>query len=46
MTAKASAEFSTARYNPFDYGVVSVWRATRYTCARLRTVAAGVNSHH
>jgi hypothetical protein len=36
----------TVTQNPFDFGVVSVSRAYRYTCARLRTVAAGVNSHH
>ncbi len=32
--------------DPFDFGVVSVRRANRYTCARLRTVAVGVTSHH
>lgn len=35
-----------AQQDPFDFGVVSVRRANRYTCARLRTVAAGVTSHH
>lgn len=38
--------YSIPRQDPFDFGVVSVWRAYRYTCARLRTVAVGVTSHH
>jgi cytochrome c5 len=38
--------FSVAQQDPFDFGVVSVRRANRYTCARLRTVAVGVTSHH
>ena len=44
--AEAPSRFTVAQQNPSDFGVVSVSRANRYTCARLRTVAAGVTSHH
>jgi hypothetical protein len=44
--AEAPGRFYRYATRPFDFGVVSVSRAYRYTCARLRTVAVGVTSHH